>query len=160
MNCPDAQRVRRRSRSMNDEAHAPTSQSDLIMPRTFTVRRAIALFAVVVAAPIAAAQRPLQFVVSGGAVVPTGGFKNSNDLGIHADGSFILNLPGFATDAAAASGTFTGTKFAIDGGAGLRVRMGAISGFIEGRINSVYTEQGMIDFKNVRVIPVSFGLAF
>jgi len=194
------------------------------MPRTFTVRRAIALFAVVMAAPIAAAQRPLQFVVSGGAVVPTGGFKNSNDLGIHADGSLILSLPGFpirlrpevsftrftlkdalanaagttaptvgmtgtsqmlgaignlevplfaglyvlggvgavclATDAAAASGTFVGTKFAIDGGAGLRVHMGAISGFIEGRINSVYTDQGMIDFKNVRVIPVSFGLAF
>ena len=199
------------------------------MHRTAATAKAVALFAFLCSATVAAAQRPLQFVVSGGAVVPTGGFKNSNELGIHADGSLILNLPGFpirlrpefsftrftlkdalasttgtsttgtsttalgtggtsqmlgaignlevplvaglyvlggvgamslSTDAAAASGTFTGTKFAINGGAGVRLHMGAVSAFIEGRINSVYTDQGVIDFKNVRVIPVSFGLAF
>jgi hypothetical protein len=199
------------------------SQQDLIMNRTRATAQAIALSALLFSTSAALAQRPLQFVVNGGAVVPTGGFKNANELGIHAAGSLILKIPGFpirlrpelnftrfnlkdeiaaataaagttgtggtsqmlgamgniemplfaglyllggvgamslSTDAAAASTTFTGTKFSIDGGAGLRVRLGPVSAFIEGRVNNVYSDQGAIDFKNVRIIPVSFGLAF
>ena len=184
---------------------------------------ALAFTATSVSAQFGGSSHPriLQFVVSGGAVVPTGKFKDVHDMGIHADGALILNLPGFpvrlrpelsftrfnikdalaqqggygdsslgtsqmvgaignieiplfmglyvmagvgalslSTDAAAGAETFNGTKFSVDGGAGLRFHFGPIGGFLEGRVNSVYTEQGSIDFKDVKVIPVTFGLVF
>jgi hypothetical protein len=167
--------------------------------------------------------RIIQFVVNGGAAVPTGKFSDAHDMGLHAAGSIILNvlglrlrpeatwtkfnikdafknnlpctppgcttgagstqmigamgnieLPLFAglyviggvgelslsTDNAAGAATFKGAKFTIDGGAGWRARVGAISVFLEGRVNSVYTDQGAVNWKDVKVIPVTFGLVF
>jgi hypothetical protein len=76
-------------------------------------------------------------------------------------GGGITNLK---TDFSAGGGPTTSslsdTQFAIDGGAGLRFRLGPIDGFIEGRVNSVYTDQGVINFKDVKLIPVTFGLVF
>ena len=197
------------------------------MKRSFEVSKLLACAVVALSfstSPLAA-QRPgepgariIQFVVSGGAVVPTGKFKDVHDLGIHADGALILNVLGFrlrpelsltrfnikdalaaqgasgsslgttqmigamgnielplfmglyimagvgalslSTDAAEGAETFNGTKFTVDGGAGLRFKAGPIGVFIEGRVNSVYTEKGAIDFKDVKVIPVTFGLVF
>lgn len=51
-------------------------------------------------------------------------------------------------------------RFGIDGGAGLAIRIGPLEGFIEGRIQNVYTEAGVIDTKTIRSIPVTFGLLF
>ena len=52
------------------------------------------------------------------------------------------------------------THFGIDGGAGLALRIGRIEGFIEGRVQNVYTEAGVVDAKNIRAIPVTFGILF
>ena len=52
------------------------------------------------------------------------------------------------------------THFGIDGGAGLALRIGPIEGFIEGRVQNVYTEAGVVDAKNIRAIPVTFGILF
>jgi hypothetical protein len=51
-------------------------------------------------------------------------------------------------------------KFGIDGGAGIGFNLGRLEGFIEGRIQNIYTDQGAIDFKSIRVIPVSVGILF
>jgi opacity protein-like surface antigen len=61
------------------------------------------------------------------------------------------------------SGTasFTETNIGFDGGAGLSFRMGRISGFVETRIQNVYTKaQGLIDTKSIQNFPVTFGLIF
>jgi hypothetical protein len=52
------------------------------------------------------------------------------------------------------------TKFGFDAGGGISLRLGRIDGFIEGRIQNVYTEKGAIDLKSVKVIPVTFGIIF
>ena len=52
------------------------------------------------------------------------------------------------------------TKFGIDGGGGLALKLGRLEAFIEGRVQNVYTEQGMIDSKTIRAIPVTFGILF
>jgi len=52
------------------------------------------------------------------------------------------------------------TKFGIDGGAGLAFTIGRIDAFVEGRVQNVYTDQGVIDTKSIRTIPVTFGIIF
>ncbi len=57
--------------------------------------------------------------------------------------------------------TLSTTKIGFDGGAGLSFRMGRINGFIESRIQNVYTkQQGLIDTKSIQSFPVTFGLIF
>ena len=51
-------------------------------------------------------------------------------------------------------------KFGIDGGAGIEFTLGPFDAFIEGRIQNIYTDRGAIDFKSIRVIPVSVGILF
>jgi opacity protein-like surface antigen len=51
------------------------------------------------------------------------------------------------------------TNFGIDGGAGVAVSFGRLSGFVEGRLQNVYTrDAGIIDTKSIRAVPVTFGL--
>jgi opacity protein-like surface antigen len=55
------------------------------------------------------------------------------------------------------------TKFAINGGAGLSIRLFGASAFIEARLNNVYTERGAIttqELKDLQFIPVTFGFLF
>jgi len=52
------------------------------------------------------------------------------------------------------------THFGINGGAGVALHLGMINGFVEGRVDNVYTEEGAIDTKQVQFIPVTFGLTF
>ena len=52
------------------------------------------------------------------------------------------------------------TKFAINGGAGLAIKVGRMDAYIEGRVANVYTEKGARDFKTVEYIPVTFGIIF
>lgn len=57
--------------------------------------------------------------------------------------------------------SFKSTQIGFDGGAGLSFRMGRISGFVETRIQNVYTKaQGLIDTKSIQAFPVTFGLIF
>ncbi len=52
-------------------------------------------------------------------------------------------------------------KWGINGGAGLSIKLGPISAFVEGDIQNVYTsESGLINKKNIQAVPVSFGLLF
>ena len=58
------------------------------------------------------------------------------------------------------------TKFGIDGGAGLQFKLGGIAGFVEGKVENIFTDQGLSsavgsaqEFKTL-IIPVTFGIFF
>jgi outer membrane protein with beta-barrel domain len=54
------------------------------------------------------------------------------------------------------------TKFGIDGGAGVEFKLGGISGFIEGKVENIFTDQGVngaISDKTL-IVPVTFGIFF
>jgi opacity protein-like surface antigen len=53
------------------------------------------------------------------------------------------------------------TDFGINAGLGAVFKLGsAVSGYIEGRIDNVYSSKGMIDADQVQVVPVTFGIVF
>ena len=55
------------------------------------------------------------------------------------------------------------TKFAVNGGAGLSMRLMGVSAFIEAKINNVYTDKRLIsnkEMKDLQFIPVTFGFVF
>jgi opacity protein-like surface antigen len=56
------------------------------------------------------------------------------------------------------------TKFGIDAGVGVEFKISRITGFIEGRLENVYTDQGfdrsLLEKNSTRIIPVTFGLMF
>lgn len=195
--------------------------------------------------------RPVSVVVAGGASVPVGGFKDYNDLGVHADVSLLLRIAGqsirlrpefsyarfslkdasgiytsvlasrvgaanrsmsgsmastmgAARDVVGSSGYGSGdastllgllgnveipitgglyllggvgatnvksiastslrdvsqTALTYNGGAGIRFRLGGISGFIEGRLKDIAVDKGKAVFSEVKTVPVSFGLVF
>jgi len=54
----------------------------------------------------------------------------------------------------------TNTHFGVDGGAGLRLKLGRVEAFAEGRVQNVYTDKGVIDTKSITSIPVTFGILF
>jgi hypothetical protein len=56
--------------------------------------------------------------------------------------------------------TSSQTRFGIDGGAGLAIKIMRLEMFVEGRIQNVYTERGMIDTKSIQTVPVTFGIIF
>jgi len=74
-------------------------------------------------------------------------------------GAFNIKADPDSTGAPASSST---TKFGIDGGAGVSFSLFGAHGFIEGKIENIYTDQGLnkavvSDFKT-RIIPVTFGI--
>jgi opacity protein-like surface antigen len=65
------------------------------------------------------------------------------------------------------SGTETSaheTKFGIDAGVGVEFKLSKIKGFVEARLENVYTDQGLdpslLDKNSTRIVPVTFGLMF
>jgi opacity protein-like surface antigen len=56
--------------------------------------------------------------------------------------------------------TISATHFGINGGAGVSLHLGAINGYVEGRVDNVYTEKGAISPQQVQLVPVTFGLTF
>lgn len=66
-----------------------------------------------------------------------------------------VDSTGTSTDASSST-----TKFGVDGGAGIAFSIKRIDAFVEGKVQNVYTDQGFIDTKSIRVIPVSFGIIF
>ncbi|HET7552148.1 MAG TPA: outer membrane beta-barrel protein [Gemmatimonadaceae bacterium] len=59
------------------------------------------------------------------------------------------------------TGTVSQTKFGIDGGAGVAFTLGKrLDAFVEAKVQNIYTDQGVIDTKSIRVIPITFGIMF
>ena len=56
--------------------------------------------------------------------------------------------------------TSSQTRFGIDGGAGLAIKIKRLEMFVEGRVQNVYTERGLIDTKSIQTVPVTFGIVF
>jgi hypothetical protein len=56
--------------------------------------------------------------------------------------------------------TSSQTRFGIDGGVGLAIKIMRLEMFVEGRVQNVYTERGMIDTRSIQTIPVTFGIIF
>jgi len=52
------------------------------------------------------------------------------------------------------------TRFGINGGAGLALQIKRLTFYIEGRVDNVYTEKGVIDTKTIQLVPVTFGIAY
>lgn len=55
------------------------------------------------------------------------------------------------------------TKFALNGGAGLSMRLMGVSAFIEAKINNIYTDKKLIsnkELKDLQFVPVTFGFVF
>ena len=67
-------------------------------------------------------------------------------------------------DSSGVSVSNTQTRFGIDGGVGVKLGLGHAHGFVEARLENVYTEAGwnpaVSSLKNARFIPVTFGLSF
>ncbi len=77
----------------------------------------------------------------------------------------ILGLGGFdvrnlMTAAATGATSVSQLRFGIDGGAGLALKLGRLDAFIEGHLQNVYTQRGLIDAKSIQAVPVSFGVLF
>ena len=52
------------------------------------------------------------------------------------------------------------TKLAVNGGGGVNLKLGPVSGFVEGRLDNIVNDGELVDFKSVKLVPVSFGLVF
>ena len=53
------------------------------------------------------------------------------------------------------------TDFGINAGVGTLFKLGSmVHGYVEGRIDNVYSNKGMINADQVQVIPVTFGIVF
>lgn len=65
------------------------------------------------------------------------------------------------TDLGGPEGESSKTHFGINGGAGIALRFGAVSAYVQGRVDNVYTDTGgAIDTKSIQVIPVTAGIEF
>lgn len=73
----------------------------------------------------------------------------------------LAGVGAFGVKDVAGSDSHSDINFGLDGGAGVAVTLGPLSGFVEARLQNVYTkEQGLIDTKTIRAIPVTFGIVF
>jgi len=53
------------------------------------------------------------------------------------------------------------TDFGINAGVGTVFKLGSmVSGYVEGRIDNVYSNKGLINADQVQVVPVTFGIVF
>jgi hypothetical protein len=51
-------------------------------------------------------------------------------------------------------------RFGVDGGGGLAIRLGRLEAFVEGRVQNVYTDAGVIGTKTIQSVPITFGVIF
>jgi len=74
----------------------------------------------------------------------------------------MAGLGAFNVDPAqvSASPTKSSVEFAINGGAGLQLRLFGLEAFAEARLNNVYTDKGIVDTKGIQMIPLTFGVIF
>jgi len=72
-----------------------------------------------------------------------------------------FNIKDQVTNATTGAQSFSDTNLGFDGGAGVGFKLGPISGFLETRLQNVYTkEKGFVDTKSIQQFPVSFGIVF
>ncbi len=72
-----------------------------------------------------------------------------------------LGAYNFNSDVSGApGGSVSTTKFGINGTVGVSVRIAAVSAFVQGRIDNVYSDRGAIDVKTIQVVPVTLGVEF
>jgi hypothetical protein len=57
-------------------------------------------------------------------------------------------------------GSSSDTRFGVAGGLGVSARVGAIHAFVQGRLDNVFTEKGVVDTQNIQVVPVTAGVEF
>ncbi len=74
----------------------------------------------------------------------------------------MAGLGAFNVDPAqfSAAPTKSSVEFAINGGAGLQLRLFGLEAFIEARLNNVYTDKGIVDTKGIQMLPLTFGVIF
>ncbi|MGH7694416.1 MAG: hypothetical protein ACRENH_05520 [Gemmatimonadaceae bacterium] len=75
---------------------------------------------------------------------------------------FIAGLGAFSVDPAKLSTDTlkSSVSFAVNGGAGVQLRLLGVEAFVETRVNSVYTDKGIIDRKGIQMIPITLGVIF
>jgi opacity protein-like surface antigen len=74
-----------------------------------------------------------------------------------------FNIKTTLSDAVSGAEDESDTKFAINGGAGLSMRLLGASAFIEAKINNVYTDNKFIsnkELKALQFVPITFGFVF
>ena len=66
------------------------------------------------------------------------------------------------TSSVGGTSSLSKTNFGINGGAGVVFKLGSmVSGYIEGRVDNVYTsDKGAIQKNQIQLVPVTFGLVF
>lgn len=74
----------------------------------------------------------------------------------------MAGLGAFNVDPAqlSAAAVESSVEFAINGGAGLQIRLLGIDAFVEARLSNIYTDKGALDTKSIQMLPVTFGLIF
>jgi hypothetical protein len=73
----------------------------------------------------------------------------------------LAGVGAFKMEDVVGSTSFSDTNFGADGGAGVSFKLGPLSGFVETRLQSVWTKkEGFVDTKSIQSFPVSFGLLF
>ena len=80
-----------------------------------------------------------------------------------AGGLYVLagvGAVGLSTDATTGGQSINTTNLSYNGGAGVRFKVGRIAGFLEGRLTGISVDKGKALFKDVRTVPVTFGLVF
>lgn len=92
-----------------------------------------------------ASPRPVQLVVSGGVSVPTGGFADAHDMGVHADASLLINAFGkslrlrpeltYSRFGVKDLGSLLGTTFQDRRAGGMAAGSDAVSSFLGGLAN-------------------------
>lgn len=118
-------------------------------------------------AVVAARMAPVARVVPGDG---SGGSDVSSLLGVMGNVELPLTRGFYLIGGVGASQLRTGateagedaseTALAYNGGAGLRLRLGSVSAFIEGRLQNLSIEEGRALFTSVRTIPVTIGIVF
>jgi len=92
------------------------------------------------------------FAALGNIEVPLGG-------GLYAlAGGGVLNLK--TPTSSTATTDISQSKITFDAGAGLRFRLGGITGFVEGRVGTASYDEGKFGFSKATLIPITFGLVF
>ena len=78
-------------------------------------------------------------------------------------GDYNLKFQQESEESSSSTSSFSDTKFGVNGGAGITIRLGRIAAYLEGRIDNVWTSEDQdfeANLKAVRVIPVTFGIVF
>jgi opacity protein-like surface antigen len=72
-----------------------------------------------------------------------------------------FNVRDLVNATSGAQTTISNTDFGVDGGAGIEMRFGRLSAFVEGRIQNVFTQSsGLLKRSSIQSVPVTFGVLF